>query len=464
MIAGPRELHEQLGQILQKEDEVGLREYLRDIDPADVAEVFELLEDVDRSRVMFALHSGAAAELIALLDEAVRDEVVDELPGDRLAAMVTEMPPDDAADVVAELTAEESHELLERLPVEQSEEIEKLLKYDENTAGGLMTPHVLSVPHLHCVREAIDYLRRADIDSEVFQIYTTDAEGRLSGTVLPQRLLISEPGRLLSELMEPVPTEVTAEEDQEVVVHLFRKYDLTSLPVVDEQGKLVGHITVDDAMDVAAEEADEDIFHMAGTDAAELESSSILRASGIRFTWLLPSFVFMAGTAVVIWLSSQGLFEPKVHAALIAFVPMIGALAGCCSVQTSTIITRGFATGELAASSMRLAFRREGRIALMLAPCCAIVAWGVAQTGAKLFANSQEAVGPGISMLRIANAVGLGMLVGIGTASLLGISMPFLFRRLGIDPAIAAGPVVTALNDVVCVTIYLTLAYYVVDA
>ncbi len=456
----PKELHERLLNVLQQQDEDQLRGALAGVEPADVAEILELLEDVDRSRVIFALESAAAAELITLLEERVRDEVVDDLPGDRLAEMVTEMSPDDAADVVGELTTEETSELLERLPVEQSEEIEQLLKYDENTAGGLMNPHVLSVPQLHTVGEAIEYLRRADIDSEVFQIYTTDRDGRLSGTVLPQRLLISPAKKLISDLMEPVPTELTVEEDQEVVVHLFRKYDLTSMPVVDDEGKLVGHVTVDDVLDVAAEEADEDIYHMAGTDAAELESSSTLRRSGIRLTFLLPSFVFLAGTAGVLLLA-RSYFDEGLLLAIIAFVPMIGALAGCCSVQTSTIITRGLATGEYAATQVRLAFRRESGIALVLAPCCAVIAWIVVRFGIPMLLSNQEILDMGVSVTRIANAVGLGMLVGICAASILGISMPFLFRRLGIDPAIAAGPIVTALNDVLCVTIYFVLAYLV---
>ena len=462
MSIDPKELHEQLLNVLQKQDEGQLHAALADAEPADVAEILELLEDVERSRVIFALESAAAAELITLLDERVRDEVVDDLPGDRLAEMVTEMSPDDAADVVGELTTEETHELLERLPVEQSEEIEQLLKYDENTAGGLMNPHVLSMPQLHTVGEAIEYLRRADIDSEVFQIYTTDHDGRLSGTVSPHRLLISPAKKLISDLMEPVPTDVTVEEDQEVVVHLFRKYDLTSMPVVDDDGKLVGHITVDDVLDVAAEEADEDIYHMAGTDAAELESSSTLRRSGIRLAFLLPSFVFLAGTAGVL-LFAKSYFDEGLMLAIVAFVPMIGALAGCCSVQTSTIITRGLATGEYAATQVRLAFRRESGIALVLAPCCAVIAWLLVCFEIPMLLSDQEILDTGVSVTRIANAVALGMLVGIGAASILGISMPFLFRRLGIDPAIAAGPIVTAMNDVLCVTIYFALTYLVVN-
>jgi magnesium transporter len=326
-----------------------------------------------------------------------------------------------------------------------------------------MNPDVLHVLQDSTVREAIRYLRQADVDEdeEVFQIYTTDPDGRLSGTVSPRRLLVSGPEVRLAAIQDAKPLSVTTDEDQEQVLQLFMKYDLTALPVVSSDDHLVGHITVDDVMDVAAEEADEDIYHMAGTDPAELETSSIFRASGIRFVWLLPSFAFMAGTAAVI-LTSKSHFEPRVHGVLLAFVPMIGALAGCCSVQTSTIITRGLATGELAPSMMRLAFLREGRIALVLAPACAVVAWIVAQIGMPLLRGSEAAAHDAVSIVRVANAVGLGMITGITLASLLGITMPFVFRRLRIDPAIAAGPVVTGANDVICVSIYLGIAYYVV--
>lgn len=457
------ELHQLLTRTLRDGTEQNLKQQLAEVNPADVAEVMELLEDVDRSRTLFALDSRTAAETIVLLDERVRDEVVDDLPEDQFAEIITALPADDAADVLGELPSEESDKLLEKLPDEQSEEIEKLLEHDESTAGGLMNPRVISVPQLFTVKEGIRHLREIEVsDDEVFFIYSTDHENRLSGVVPARRLLLTSSGTLLSDIMEPDPISVTVDEDQESVLQLFRKYDLTSLPVVDDYGKLVGHITVDDIMDVAAEEADEDMYHMAGTDAAERATSSIFRASGIRFVWLLPAFMFMTGTVVVL-LFAESKFQGSLWGALVAFVPMIGALAGACGVQSATVVIRGFATGELAPSKFLLVLEREGRIAIVMAPACALIAACLTYLGLP-FLQDVGAIhaDSGVTLLRFSMAVGVGMLAGILLASMLGILTPFVFRKLAIDPAIAAGPVVTTANDVMCVSTYLVLSHLIV--
>ncbi len=458
-----QEMHDELVVVLESEEALALRSHLEALRPADVAEVMELLEDPERSRVMFALESRKAAEVIALLDERVRDELVEDLAGDELARIVTELPADDAADVLGDLPRSESEALLDKLSADQSERIGALLEYDEATAGGLMTPDIICVDSVATVGEAIDVVRQGRIrDLDLYDIYAVGAEGHLVGTVSPQRLLLAPSNTSLDQIMNPDPLSVTVDEHQEQVLQLFRKYDLTCTPVVDDVGRIVGQITVDDVMDVAVEEADEDIYHMAGTDAAELETSSVLRAARIRLLWLLPSFLFMSCTAIVI-LVGEGYFEMSVYAALVAFVPMIGALAGCCSVQTSTIITRGLATGELASSKLRFVFAREWSIAAAMSVGCAVVAWGLVLVMMPMMQSLGE-LGLGVSPRLVARAVGLGMAVAIVLASSLGILTPFFFRRLGIDPAIAAGPLVTAANDVLSVSTYLFLSYSLISS
>ncbi len=459
MYSTVQDLHHQLIDVLCQQNEDQLRALLSDVNPADIAEVMELIEDVDRSRILFTLDSRAAAEVITLLDERVRDEVVDEIAGDRLAEMVGELPLDDAADFVGDLPEQAGDELLGKLPRSRSRQIKHLLKFGGETAGGLMNPEVVRIPQDCTVRESIDLLRKAAVDDEVFQIYTIDENRRLTGTVSPRRLLISHPERPLSDIMEPVTAQVTVEEDQEDVVNLFRKYDLTSLPVVDDHGMLVGHITVDDVMDVAADEADEDMYRMAGTDPSERATSSTFRAFRIRLVWLLPAFLLMAGSATVILVSARYFHA---YDALVAFVPMIGAMAGCCSVQTSTVITRGLATGELAPSMLRFAFARESRIAVVMAPACGACALILVSVGLPLLRHI-GAVSRTTDISGVPVAVGVGMVAAIILASMLGIVMPFLFRRMGIDPAIAAGPMVTSANDVLCVSLYFSLAYLMLE-
>jgi magnesium transporter len=452
-------IHQDLLAVLEQDD-ARLAEHLSTIRVEDVAEVLELLDDPQRSRVLFALDCRAAAQVIVLLDERVRDRVVEEIPRDDLARMVDELPADDAADVFAVLSEKDEEDLLGKLSQEQSQQVGRLLAYSETSAGGLMDPAVVRIPQDVTVGQAIESVRRADLEAhEVGAIFVTDEAGRLRGAVTPAQLLVSAPDRRVTQLMDPHPMHVDAEEDQVRVLQMFHKYGLTVLAVTDEQGQLLGQITVDDVMDVAAEEAKKGMFRMAGTDPSEEETTSVLRASRVRLGWLLPSFLFLSCSAALILLSAE-YFGGAERGALVAFVPMIGAMAGCCSVQTATVIIRGLATGELAASKLRLAVLREAPIALIMAPACAAVAWVLARYLLPVLQNLGQ-VPAGVEHGLIAHAVALGMLAAIVVASLLGLLMPFFFRRMGIDPAIAAGPMVTAANDVVSVSLYFVLAYLV---
>lgn len=456
-------LYDELVGVLEGGDERALKVHLNGLEAPDLAEVLELFDDPERSSLLFALDSRTAAEVIVLLDERIRDEVVEDMPDDRLAAMVETLPADDAADLLGELTGEESDHILEKLSEEQSEEVEKLLEYDPETAGGLMNPRVVRVRGSETVGQAIERLREVVRDEEDFgYIYTVSEAGQLTGVVSPRRLVIAAittPNRRIAEIVADNPYTVGVSEDQERVAQLFRKYDVAALPVVDQEGTLVGQITGDDILDVQAEEADEDMYHMAGTDPAELETSSILRASRTRLIWLLPSFLFMSGTALVL-MYTVPLFSEMHYTALVAFVPLVGALAGCCSVQTSTVITRGLATGELARSRLRFVVGREFPISVVMAPACAAIAWFVVYFVMPVFQGGGK-ISADVAVTDIATSVALGMVAAIVLASGLGIVMPFVFKHLGIDPAIAAGPVVTAANDVVSVSVYLALAYVV---
>jgi magnesium transporter len=226
--------------------------------------------------------------------------------------------------------------------------------------------------------------------------------------------------------------------------------------VVDEHDRLIGIITHDDLLDVAEEEAEEDMLRMAGTDPSERDTSSPLRAARIRLTWLLPCMAGMLLTAAVI-IRFEPRFELAVFGALIPFVPMIGAMGGNTGVQTSTVVVRGFATGELAGTKLGRALYREGRIALLMAPVCGLVAWAMVQVSLPLLKSIEGLDTTGIDPLRVALAVGFAMCAAILVAAFLGIALPFTFRKLNIDPAIASGPIVTTTNDIISVSIYLSI-------
>ncbi|MHC4236173.1 MAG: magnesium transporter, partial [Planctomycetota bacterium] len=429
--------------------------------PEDVAEVFELLDDEQRSRIIFALPPRTAAEVIALLDEAERGEVVEDLDDEKLTELVSELPPDDAADVIGELPEERGDEVLEHVPDEQAAKIEELLEYDEESAGGIMTPELIALTGETTVGDSVRHIRAASPDEDVHQIYVIDNQMRLIGTV-PLRLLVINPKETrLADICESDPIRVRADEDQEEVVRVFRKYDLAAVPVVDDVGRLKGRITADDIIDVAEEEAAEDLYRMAGTDPAELETASPLRAAAIRLSWLLPCMLIMTLTATVIALS-ESQFEAAVYGAIIAFVPMVGAMSGNSGIQISTVIVRGLATGDLPGTRVGVAFQREGTIAIIMAPVCGLFAALISRLGLALL-QSLDVVQVNVDAGVVATAVGVGMTMAILIAGTLGIVLPFIFRRIGVDPAIASGPIVTTVNDVISVAIYLAIAVSIIN-
>jgi magnesium transporter len=454
--------HARLLQALTLDDEDRVAEEIRDAKAADIAEAFDLLSDENRSRLMFTLPPRTAAEVVMLLDEAVRSEVVDELDTRSLTDLVQELPPDDAADVLGELSKEAVGEILEALADEMSDQLEELLVFKEDTAGGRMTPDVVAVPSTATVEDAVEHVRHATQEEDLHEIYIVSSDRTLVGTVPLRRLVTSPPETKLDAICDSDPVVVFADENQETVLQIIRKYDAMAAAVVDAGGKLLGRITHDDLLDVAEEEAEEDLLRVAGTDASELESRSTLHAVRIRATWLLPCMVGMLFSAAAIRVSEPN-FDVVLWGALILFVPMLGAMGGNSGIQTSTVIIAGFASGELGSTKLARVLAREGKIALVLAPICGVAAWAFVSLALQIFDSWFGARSTGVNPERVALAVGSAMTLAVLTAATLGIALPFSFRRLGVDPAIASGPIVTTVNDVVSVSVYMLTAFYLLN-
>jgi len=450
--------HDRLAAVLALEDDDKLAAELADARAADIAESLNLLRNEDRSRIMFALPPHTAAEVVVMLDDAVRGEVVEEMDAQSLTEMVSSLPPDDAADVLGELSDEAAGHILDRMADEQqSDKIEKLLKYDEDTAGGIMTSEVVAVPASATVADAVDYVRKAPHHEDLHEIYITGPDRKLVGTVPLRKLVTQGSAVKLESICDRDPVVVPVHERQETVVQMIRKYDAMAAAVVDENGRLLGRITHDDLLDVAEEEAEQDLFRMAGTDAAELDTRSVFQAARIRLMWLLPCMCGMLLSASVMALSKHR-FDALLFAALAMFVPMIGAMGGNSGIQISTVIVRGFATGELGSTMLVRAVMREGRIALTMAPVCGVGAWALVSLALPIL----DQFGPLDANMpppaRVALAVGCAMTATILVSAVLGIALPFSFRRVGVDPAISSGPLVTTMNDVISISIYMVIS------
>ncbi len=481
-------LLKQIEQLLDAKDTECLGELLRQHRTSDIAEIVELFDPEECRQIFDSLEKSEAAEVFEKVDEATRAELFDLFAEDELVDLISELDPDDAADVLAELDEEESEEVLEGLDSEDAEQIKELMVYSEDSAGGIMDPTVLSVDENASASEVIHRIRAAEVDEDFYSVFVVDKNERFLGDVRIRLLITCPADTPIRTLVDTDALSVNVDADQEEVRNIFKKNDLMVAPVLDNQQKLIGRITADRVIEVAEEEAAEDMLVMAGTDAAELETFSVFNAARVRMTWLLPC---LAGTAVTAllgflfkdWFTADG----QLHVFLVAvlFSPMIAAISGNAGLQTSAIVVCGLATGDLAALKMSQVFMREVRIALLVALCCGVIGGGICSLLPSFFANHQIGTKPDVSpmtvpaeravvmvqqqenqtvallasreQIRLAVAFGVAMFSAIMISTSLGLLLPFLFRNIGLDPAISAGPLVTTANDSISVAIYLLL-------
>jgi len=445
-----KQLLQQVEAVLEADDTLALGRLLKEQRSSDIAEVVELLDDEWRRTIFDVLETPLAAEVLEKVDEATRSELFEILEVEELKSIISHLDADDAADVLQELPEKESAEILKSMSPAESAEIKDLMSYSEDSAGGIMDPVLISVPEDATVAEAISEIRAAEIDEDFYCVYVVDKTGRFLGDVRIRLLLTRPENTKIKSLIDPDTIYVTAHADQEEVRNIFRKNDLIVAPVLDKNHRLIGRITADRIIEVAEEEAAEDLYTMAGTDADELENISILHAARIRMTWLLPCLIGTAITALVLMFFKS--HNPVIYVVAVAFVPMIAAISGNAGLQTSTIVVSGLATGHLAALKLNQVFTREVRIALLVALSCGLI--GGTACAILLSARAPEST---IEPMRIVFAFGTAMFSAIMIATTLGLFLPFLFRRIGIDPAISSGPLVTTANDSISVAIYMTL-------
>ncbi|MFI4912527.1 MAG: magnesium transporter [Sedimentisphaeraceae bacterium JB056] len=445
-----KDLVQQVRDLLETGSDAALRELFEEQRTSDIAEIVEYLGADEGSLVFNFLPHEEAAEVFEKIHESIRHELYDVLDSDYLKQIILELDLDDAADILSELPVEDTQELLKNMEPEESAKIRDLMRYSEDSAGGIMDPVLLALRGNQTVAEAIRQIRDHEIDEDFFAVFVTDRDGRYLGDVRIRSLITSKPDTPLKDLIEEDEFFVRVSDDQEEIRNIFSKNDLIVVPVVDESGFLVGRITADRVIEVAEEEAAEDIYAMAGTDAGERELPSAFNAARVRMTWLLPCMLGTGITAAVM-LTFQRSFS-EVYLVAAAFAPMIGAISGNAGLQTSAIVVCGLATGHLAANKISQVFLRETRIAALVALCCGIV-------GGVIYSLLSGRVGHelpmGVSLIQTTVAFGLSMFMAIIVSTTLGLSLPFLFKKVGIDPAISSGPLVTTANDSISVTIYM---------
>jgi magnesium transporter len=449
-----KKLLEEIEPLLESEDASALRALLAEQRSSDIAEVVELVDNDWRRLIFDVLETVIAAEVLEKVNEATRERLFELLGDHEIPTIVSELDHDDAADLLAEMPDEVANKVLGNLPQTDRLQINKLMRYSEDSAGGIMDPLVISVSEDATIAQAINKIRTAEIDEDFYSVYVVNEQGRFVGDVR-LRLLLTRPEKArIGDLIDPDTITVQTDMDQEEVRNIFSKNDLIVVPVLDADHRLAGRITADRVIEVAEEEAAEDFYTMAGTDPDELESFSAFHAARIRMTWLLPCLIGTAVTALVMtFFDTHSHHSHTVYIAAVAFVPMIAAISGNAGLQTSAIVVSGLATGHLAALKFSTVFTREVRIALLVALSCGLLG-AVACTILVHTKPPQETIQP----MRLVFAFSTAMFSAIMVATTLGLLLPFVFRRIGIDPAISSGPLVTTANDSISVTIYMALA------
>ena len=451
MTEEPQQLAQRADALIEAGDVAQLGQLLKDQRSSDIAEIVELADNEQRRIFFDVLDKEISAEVLEKVDQATRSELFKLLQNYELKAMILELGLDDAADLLAELAEDESEQLLVSISPAKAARIKQLMSYSEDSAGGIMDPLVISVDEDATVAQAVNQIRAAEIDEDFYCVYVVDKTGRFLGDVRIRLLLTRPENATIKDLIDPDTVYVTAHADQEEARNIFSKNDLIVAPVLDKNHKLVGRITADRIIEVAEEEAAEDLFTMAGTDPDELDKFSALHAARVRMTWLFPCLIGTSVTALVMTFFKSR--DPVIYVAAAAFVPMIAAISGNAGLQTSAIVVSGLATGHLAALKFAQVFSREVRIALVVALCCGIIGGALCA----ILLNYKTTADEPVQTHRIVLAFAIGMSTAIMVSTTLGLILPFVFRKIGIDPAISSGPLVTTANDSMSVAIYMML-------
>lgn len=435
-----------------------LPKFFEELHPADIAEIINLAPANVQNKLFELLSDEIKPDVLAELDEQAGADILEELTAEEISDIVEEMAPDDAADVLGEMEDERSAEILNLMQDEDSEEVRELLQYDEETAGGIMTPDFVAVRESMTASEAIEYIGAMELDEPFYHLYVIDSEGCLFGWIQLWELLKQANRNIpMGELAEKDLIFVHTDTDQEEVARLASKYDLSSLPVLDWQNKLVGRITVDDIMDVIEEEASEDIFKLAGSSDTELEDTSPMQACKARLPWLLITLATGFITSLILTSFDQHLKLAGIGA-LIAFVPIIMGMGGNTGIQSSTLIIRGIALGASHSKKIMRIITHEIIAGATMGLICGVTIglWAhflIASKGIPIIAPSY-----------LAFTVAIALFSAMAFAAVFGALVPVLLDRMKIDPAVASGPFVTSSNDIFALLIYYGVTLIMIGA
>jgi len=435
------ELVRAVAETLEAHDKEAVRKLLADVHGPDLADLIELLGAEQRIALIQALGPEFDFEVLAEVDEKVRDQISEALPNEVLAKAVTDLDSDDAAYIIGGLEADDQKEILDRLPQGDRAAVQRNLLYPEKTAGRLMQADFVAVPPFWTVGQVIDFAREsADLPETFSEIFVVDPGFHLLGSVDISRLLRSRRDVHIDKIMDPDRHQVLATADQEEVARQFERYGLMAAPVVDKNERLVGVVTVDDVVEVIEQEADEDAKLLAGVGDERL-SDSVRQITPPRFSWLFVNLLTAILASAVI-----SLFDATIQSmvALAVLMPIVASMGGNAGTQTMTVAVRALATKELTPTNVVRVVIRETAVGLINGFAFALI---VALIAVAWFGTNQLGL-----------VIGTAMIVNLLAAALAGIFIPLALNRMGFDPAVSSTVFVTTVTDVVGFFSFLGLA------
>ena len=444
MVELSEEYINRLREVIKEKDDAKAKEILDELYPADIAEIYQEL-DLDEATYLYMLLDGEkAADVLMELDEEDRHKLLKELPNEIIAKrFVDNMESDDAADLMRELDEDTQEEILSHIKdVEQAGDIVDLLKYDEDTAGGLMGTEMIVVNENWSMPECLKEMRlQAEKLDEIYYVYVIDDEDRLQG-VLPLQKLITNPSvSKIKHVMKKDPIAVKESDRIEDVSQVIEKYDLVAVPVIDSIGRLVGRITIDDVMDEIREQHERE-YQLASGISQDVETSdNIFTQTTARLPWLLIGMLGGLGNSLILGgFESSFAMNPK----MALFIPLIGGTGGNVGIQSSAIVVQGLANNTLKEKHVFSQIIKESVVALINA---SIISFIVFVYNFFLLGDKE-----------ITASVSLSLFAVVIFASIFGTLVPMTLNKLKVDPALATGPFITITNDIIGMMIYMFIS------
>jgi magnesium transporter len=428
--------------LLEAGDPETARALVEPLHPADIADLFELVDSDERRLLAAALTGLLDGDVLAEMNDHVREELIDELEPRQVADIAGEMETDDAVAMIEDMEEDEQREVLRQLDPDDRAAIEQALSYPEESAGRLMQRELIAVPEHWTVGQVIDYLRAGDdLTTDFWEVFVVDGRHHPVGTCMLSWILRTRREVPVADLMKREQTLIPVEMDQEEVALRFQKYALISAAVVDQSGRLVGMVTVDDIVHIIQEEASEDVLLMSGAGDEGDINQPIAESYRARVRWLIAN-LFTALIGATIISQFEGAIERMV--VLAALMPIVAGVGGNAGTQTLAVTVRALATNQLTRSNRLRAVSRELRVALLNGgTIAALIGLGVAL----YFANPL-----------LGGVIAVAMMANIILAGLAGVMLPLLLERAGADPAVSSSIFVTMITDSMGFFIFLSLA------